>query len=191
MVRLPCKRKLGVTLVEIIVVASISCVVMTMAMLIMNRTTRQFQRGTDMLNIQRLMDNIVENIRTDIRSLKKVIPDKCDDNSFSFFAIKDGKEEKITYKYDEKSKTLFKIAGSSNRKSNFHGSKQVVSFMFKPVPEIEELKKNARFKYLNVIMQLKSDSKKNRKASSLSIICQFNSTCVEQDLNLNKLRSSQ
>lgn len=143
-----------------------------------------------MLNIQRLMDNIVENIRTDIRSLKRVVPEECDDNSFSFYAIKDGKEEKIKYKYDQKSKTLFKLAGGTSRKSNFHGSKQVESFMFKPEPEIADLKNNARFKYLNVVMQLKSNTKKNRNASSLSIICQFNSTCVEQNLYLSELRSS-
>lgn len=190
MARTLIKKDCGVTLIEIIVVAAISCVVMTMAMLIMNRTTRQFQRGTDMLNIQRLMDNIVENIRTDIRSLKSVIPSECDDNSFSFHAIKDGKQEKVTYKYDSKSKTLFKLTGGSSRKSNFHGSKQVESFMFKPEPKLADLKNNAKFKYLNVVMQLKSNSKKNRKASSLSIICQFNSTCVEQKLNLSELRSS-
>lgn len=182
----PHKHSKGVTLFEIIVVAVISSMVMGMAMLIMNRTTRHFQRGTDMLNNQRLMDSIVENIRTDVRSLKKVIPNECNESSFSFIAIGDGDERKIRYRYDSVSKTLFRSDDSKTRKSNFHGSKQVESLSFITNPTLDKLKKGEPFKYLNVIMRLKSDTKKNRKASTLSIICQFNSTCVEQELDISK-----
>ena len=178
----------GVTLFEIVIVAAISSMVLGMAMMIMNRTTRHFQRGTDMLNIQRLMDNIVENIRTDVRSLKRVtIPTKPDESSFEFIAIRDGGEKSVKYRYDSGSKTLFRSVEGKTRESNFHGSKQVESLAFFPEPDWEKLKKGEAFRYLNVVMRLKSDSKKDQKASTLSIICQFNSTCVEQELDIDKL----
>lgn len=170
-------------MIEIVIVAAISSMVLTMAMLIMNRTTRHFKRGTDMLNNQRLMDNIVERIRTDVRSLKKTIPEECNESSFSFYAIRDGTDRKIRYVYDDNKKTLFRTEAS--KESNFHGAKQVESFMF--VPEFDSYD---RFRFLNVVMQLKSDDKTSGQGAgtTLSIACQFYSTCVEAELNISKLR---
>ncbi|MDN5279378.1 MAG: hypothetical protein PWR01_3343 [Clostridiales bacterium] len=177
------RSRTGVTLFEIVIVAVISSMVLTMAMLIMNRTTRHFKKGTDMLNNQRLMDNIVERIRTDVRSLKKIVADECSEKSFSFYAIRDGVEKKIRYQYDESRKTLFR--NEAGKESNFHGAKQVKSFMFKP-----EFEDSGRFKFLNVAMQLISDDKggSSGNASTLSIVCQFYSTCVEAELNIAKIR---
>ncbi|EKD83961.1 MAG: hypothetical protein ACD_39C00336G0003 [uncultured bacterium] len=177
-------RRFGVTLVEIVIIAAISSMVLTMAMLVMNRTTRHFKKGTDMVNIQRLMDSIVERIRTDVRSLKRTIPEECSDTSFSFFAIRDGAEKKIRYTYDAGTQTLFR--NDENRQSNFHGSKQVKSFLFKPEPDTA-----GNFKFLNVAMQLISDEKGDGKASTLSIACQFYSTCVESELRISNLRKIQ
>lgn len=177
------KSKLGVTLFEIVIVAAISSMVLTMAMLIMNRTTRHFKKGTDMLNNQRLMDNIVERIRTDVRSLKRTIPEECNENSFSFYAIRDGVEKKIRYQYDSTRQTLFR--NEAGQESNFHGAKQVKSFAFKP-----EFDDNGRFRVLDVVMQLTSDEKGagSGAGSTLSIICQFYSTCVEAELNIASIR---
>ncbi|GAB4266943.1 MAG: hypothetical protein Kow0029_01050 [Candidatus Rifleibacteriota bacterium] len=174
----------GVTLFEIIIVAAISSMVLTMAMLIMHRTTRHFKKGTDMLNNQRLMDNIVERIRTDVRSLKRIVPGECNETSFSFYAIRDGTEKKIRYQYDPAKKTLFR--NEAGKESNFHGAKQVLSFMFKP-----EFDANNKFKFLNVVMQLVSDDNAGVKnaGSTLSIVCQFYSTCVESELSITKLRN--
>lgn len=174
-------KRVGVTMTEIVIVVAISSMVMTMAMLIMNRTTRHFKKGTDMLNVQRLMDNIVERIRTDVRSLKRTIPAECNDNSFSFFAIRDGAERKIRYTYDKEKATLFR--NEQGQESNFHGSRQVKSFMFKPQND-----SSARFGALNIVMQLMSDEKGGGNASTLSIVCQFYSTCVESELKISNLR---
>lgn len=178
------RQRTGVTLFEIIIVAAISGMVLTMAMLIMNRTTRHFKKGTDMLNNQRLMDNIVERIRTDVRSLKKTVPEECSENSFSFFAIRDGVEKKIRYQYDQTRQTLFR--NEAGKESNFHGAKQVKSFVFKP--EFDE--SSGRFRVLDVVMQLISDDKGSGSGSgsTLSIICQFYSTCVEAELSIAKFR---
>jgi hypothetical protein len=111
-----------------------------------------------------------------------MIPEECNEDSFAFMAIKDGGEKKIKYQYDNESKTLYRYEGTS-RKSNFHGAKQVQSFIFKP--EVDDYKK---FKLLNVVMQLKSDEKGKGKASTLSIVCQFYSTCVEAELRISELR---
>ncbi len=174
-------RRSGVTMTEIVIVVAISSIVMTMAMLIMNRTTRHFKKGTDMLNIQRLMDNIVERIRTDVRSLKRLVPGECNDNSFAFFAIRDGEERKISYSYDKEKATLFR--NEQGKESNFHGSRQVKSFMFKP-----QMAESGQFGVLNVVMQLISDEKGGGRASTLSIACQFYSTCVETELKISNLR---
>lgn len=171
----------GVTMMEIVVVVAISSMVLTMAMLLMNRTTRHFKKGTDMLNIQRLMDNIVERIRTDVRSLKRVVPAECNENSFSFYAIRDGDEKKIRYTYDKEKATLFR--NEQGKESNFHGARQVKSFVFKQQPD-----DSGNFKFLNVVMQLISDEKGGGKASTLSIACQFYSTCVESELKISNLR---
>jgi type II secretory pathway pseudopilin PulG len=176
------RRQSGITMVEIIIVISISSMVLTMAMLIMNRTTRHFKKGTDMLNVQRLMDNIVERIRTDVRSLKSVVTKECSENSFSFYAIRDGVEKKIRYNYDKETQTLFR--NEEGLQSNFHGSRQVKSFIFKP-----EMDENGRFGFLNVVMQLVSDEKGGGNASTLSIACQFYSTCVESDLKISNIRN--
>lgn len=183
MVKKKIQRKFGVTMIEIVIVAAISSMVLTMAMLIMNRTTRHFKKGTDMLNNQRLMDNIVERIRTDVRSLKKPITSECNDISFSFYAIRDGVEKKISYQYDKNRQTLFR--NEEGRETNFHGAKQVKSFLFKP-----EYDSTGRFRFLNVVMQLVSDDKSNSQGneSTLSIACQFYSTCVEAELNIAKIR---
>ncbi len=177
------KGRLGVTMMEIVIVAAISSMVLTMAMMIMNRTTRHFKKSTDMLNNQRLMDNIVERIRTDVRSLKRTIAEECDEKSFSFHAIRDGVEKKIRYQYDPDKQTLFR--NEAGKESNFHGAKQVKSFMFKP-----EFDSSGRFRVLDVVMQLTSDEKSagSGAGSTLSIICQFYSTCVEAELDLAKFR---
>lgn len=178
------RKRFGVTLVEIVIVAAISSMVLTSAMMIMSRTTRHFKKGSDMLNIQRLMDSIVERIRTDVRSLKQIVPKECTDTSFTFFAIRDGVAKEIKYTYDTETQTLFRK--DENRQSNFHGSRQVKSFLFKP-----ELDSAGHFKFLNVAMQLISDEKGEGKASTLSIACQFYSTCVESELKISNLRKNQ
>lgn len=175
-------KKSGVSMVEIIIVVAVSSLVLTMAMLIMNRTTRHFKKGTDMLNVQRLMDSIVERIRTDVRSLKRIVPTECNESSFSFFAIRDGEEKKVRYNYDKETQTLFR--NEEGLQSNFHGSRQVKSFIFKP-----EIDAAGRFGFLNVVMQLVSDEKGGGKASTLSIACQFYSTCVESELKISNLRN--
>ncbi len=174
-------RRYGVTMVEIVIVAAISSLVLTSAMLIMNRTTRHFKKGTDMLNIQRLMDSIVERIRTDVRSLKNIVPEECRDDRFTFYAIRDGEAKKIEYTYDASTQTLFRR--DEKGQSNFHGSRQVKSFLFKP-----ELDSAGKFRFLNVAMQLISDEKGEGTASTLSIASQFYSTCVESELKISNLR---
>ncbi|PKL50593.1 MAG: hypothetical protein CVV42_02390 [Candidatus Riflebacteria bacterium HGW-Riflebacteria-2] len=175
------RRCRAVTMVEIVIVAAISSMVLTSAMLIMNRTTRHFKKGTDMLNIQRLMDSIVERIRTDVRSLKHTVPEECKDDKFTFYAIRDGEAKKIEYTYDASTQTLFRR--DENGQSNFHGSRQVKSFLFKP-----KVNDAGKFEFLNVAMQLISDEKGTGGASTLSIASQFYSTCVESELNISNLR---
>lgn len=178
------RYRFGVTLIEIVIVVAIASIVIGMAMLVMNRTTLQFKKGTDMVNIQRLMDLIVERIRTDVRALKRIEKSECGDNKFTFWAISDGEEKKISYIYDAIKQTLFRTSkdGSSNVKSDFHGAKQVKSFIFKIEPE------DGDFEFLKVVMQLVSDEHGSGGESTLSIACNFFSVCAENGLTIGKLR---
>lgn len=166
------RRRIGMSVVEIMIVAALSSLIMSAAIMLMSRTTRQFKKGTDMLNNQVLMDNIVERLRSDIRGLRKLKTNECDETKFSFFAFNKGREVEIAYEYDPETKTLFRVEGGA-QKSDFHGAKQVESLVFFPYPSKDD------FRHLNVAMQLISDEKGEGSGSRLSIICQFHSTCLE------------
>ena len=185
------KSKKAFTLTEIMVVVLISSVIMGIAMSMMRRNNIQFKKSNDLINIQRLMDNIVERIRSDVRSLKKV--NRCESNEIEFVVVKGGSEATITYEYNPDEDTFYRKetnqAGELN--SDFHGSHQIISLTFKPEfvgvgddEYIEEDKLGSKeFKCLNVAMQIASQEYgKKSDGSTLSIACQFYSTCVESEI---------
>ena len=227
--------KKGVTVIEVVIAATLSCVILGVGMAMMRRSNIQFKKSNDLISIQRLMDNIIERIRTDVRSLKRIVPSgsnnddpsgsniitEIDPNKVSFIIVKytsDGDNNefdeehrfaKITYEYKPDDKTLYRIetigcdeygSGGKDSTSDFHGARQVISMNFEPVfnsdynesgdkvdnPE----KKGDDFKCLNVAMQIASNeySGKDSDASTLSIACQFYSTCVESELRIANLR---
>ena len=229
--------KRAVTVVELVIVATLSCVIMGVGMAMMSRSNTQFKKSNDLISIQRLMDNIIERIRSDVRSLKRVVPsddsnsnngniDTIDNNKISFVVIKmsedgDGVDDvdgmfnfsKITYEFNPDEKTLYRYETTdcdeygnngkdSDTKSDFHGARQVISMNFEPIfnGDFNELgdkidnpqKKGDDFKCLNVAMQIASNeyNSEDSNASTLSIACQFYSTCVESELRISKLRES-
>lgn len=174
----------GLSIVEIMIVAALASMILMGATVMMGRTTRQFKRGTDMLNTQVLMDSIVERLRTDVRSLRAVIT--CKEHEFTFVMIKDGAEVQVSYTFEPpanygantssaKSKdaagTLFREEGG--KKTSFHGANQVAAFTFQAYPN------EADFRHLNAAMQIISDERGEGKQTRLSIVCQFYSTCLE------------
>ena len=124
----------------------------------------------------------------------------------------DHKFAKITYKFEPEEKTLyrFEVLGCdeygregepSDTPSNFHGARQVFSMYFEPdfnsnydengdKKDDNSEKKGDDFKCLNVAMQIAANeySGKEENASTLSIACQFYSTCVESELRISNLR---
>jgi hypothetical protein len=230
--------KRAVTVVELVIVATLSCVIMGVGMAMMSRSNTQFKKSNDLISIQRLMDNIIERIRSDVRSLKRVVPsddsnsnngniDTIDNNKISFVVIKmseDGDEvddvdgmfnfSKITYEFNPDEKTLYRYETTdcdeygntngkdSDTKSDFHGARQVISMNFEPIfnSDFDEFgdkidnpeKAGDDFKCLNVAMQIASNeyNSDDSNASTLSIACQFYSTCVESELRISKLRES-
>ncbi len=222
------EAKKGVTVVEVVIVATLSCVILGVGMAMMRRSNTQFKKSNDLISIQRLMDNIIERIRSDVRSLKRVKIDDIDNKSkISFVVLKyssedEAKEEEpkdpnkdnyalITYEFNSEEKTLyrFEVVGCNefgeggepdDNPSSFHGARQVYSMNFEPVfnsdynesgdkvdnPE----KKGDDFKCLNVAMQIAANeyNGKDSNASTLSIACQFYSTCVESELRIANLR---
>lgn len=189
------RRKKGVTMMEIVIVVALSSIIMTVAFLLMSRSNRQFKKGNDMISIQRLMDNIVERIRSDVRSLKYV--KEHTDNSFVFAIVRDGGEVTVSYRFNPEDKTLYRSESMRSeltneeeiKESDFHGAKQVLALSF--TPEFNDESQN-EFKHLNVALQIASNeySSKEKDASTLSIACQFYSTCVESELKIYKIMES-
>ena len=234
------EAKKGVTVVEVVIVATLSCVILGVGMAMMRRSNTQFKKSNDLISIQRLMDNIIERIRTDVRSLKRVVPKEAYDdpveqkkniikeqktNEISFIVVRyvnsDNEElddkhryAKITYEFDPNEKTLYRSeiigcneygadskTGKEDFKTDFHGARQVISMNFEPVfttdfdvygDKADNPEKNGDdFKCLNVAMQIAANeyNSKDSNASTLSIACQFYSTCVESILSIAKLRN--
>ena len=218
--------KKGVTVIEVVIAATLSCIILGVGMAMMKRSNTQFKKSNDLISIQRLMDNILERIRSDVRSLKrvKIDDDSSNKNKISFVVIKYSSENDanddldslkndyalITYEFNPEEKTLYRtevlgcgengddIDNNKDIKSDFHGARQVYSMNFEPIffgddedSENKESKSNGDdFKCLNVAMQIASNeySGKESDASTLSIACQFYSTCVESELRISKLR---
>ncbi|HEY9069697.1 MAG TPA: hypothetical protein VIV61_05535 [Candidatus Ozemobacteraceae bacterium] len=166
----------GMSVIEILIVATLASLVLLAGTLIMSRTTRSFKKGTDMLNTQVLMDAIVERLRSDVRSLKSI--SSLSDTALAFISLEGGTETAIRYEYDPDTKTLTRQRGTE--KTDFHGARQVESFLFQALPSAGD------FQYLNVAMQLKSDMKGEGAGSRLSIVCQFHSKCVEPSFTFGR-----
>ena len=225
--------KRAVTVMELVIVAALSCVIMGVGMAMMSRSNTQFKKSNDLISIQRLMDNIIERIRSDVRSLKRIVPsdsssgntnviEEIDPNKVSFIIVRYSSEDegnlpdkehmysKITYEFNPDEKTLYRYettecneygenGNESDTKSDFHGARQVISMNFEPIFNSDyengvkvdnPQKKGDDFKCLNVAMQIASNeySSKESDSSTLSIACQFYSTCVESELRISKLR---
>lgn len=178
------RRHTGISIVEIMIVAALASMILMGATVMMGRTTRQFKKGEDMMNTQVLMDSIVENLRTDVRSLRSVIT--CTDHEFSFVRIRDGAEVNVKYTFEppesyttDSQKRPGKSGGGTlyreedGKKTSFHGANQVAAFTFQGYPSDTE------FRHLNVAMQIISDEKGEGRQTRLSIVCQFYSTCLE------------
>jgi|GEM_PF-885466 len=191
--RIPISRR-GMSIIEIMVVVALSTTILMVGTLLMNRTTKTFQKGTDMLNTQVLMDGIIENLRSDIRSLRELAPKECNESMFSFYYFDKGVKLKIVYEYDHDEKTLRRtkqrlVNGDASKietsKTDFHGPKQVESFIFLREPEkvkslmSTQAKAKEDFQYITVAMRVKTDEKTGYPASSLAIVCQFSSKCVD------------
>lgn len=183
------KYKLAVTMMEICIVVALSSVILGVGFAMMTRSNKQFKKGNDMINIQRLMDNIVERIRSDVRSLKKV--HECTEHSLKFDVIKNGEDATINYRFDPDEQTFYRSITTADEElqTNFHGAKQVVSMNFevktKSENEDDEIE-SSEFECLRVAMQIASNEMGGNKyeGSTLSIACQFYSTCVESELRI-------
>ena len=196
--------KKGVTVVEIIIVILISSIIMGIGMAMMSRNNVQFKKSNDLISIQRLMDNIVERIRSDVRSLKRV--KSYSKNGIKFVIVKDLNEAMVEYKYDPDEKTLYRSEEGVSLDSDFHGSKQIMSMTFntdfvddEDIEEQEEVDNGTspaekrEFKSLSIAMQIAANeyrtSSKKTDISTLSIACQFYSTCVESEFRISKLKN--
>jgi len=175
-------NKKGVSLVELFVVVGISSMILALVFTLMNRTTLNFKKGSDMLNVQTLLDNIIERMRTDIRALKKLTkctPDECEFIVYKTDSTTLNGHIKSTINYKFENNTLHRAEKNSKESftTNFKAEGKVKFANFS-----ENKDNNGNFESLSLIIRLISDENGPGKDSTLSIACAFYSACLDNNL---------
>ncbi|HNV70707.1 MAG TPA: hypothetical protein PKO06_13485, partial [Candidatus Ozemobacteraceae bacterium] len=110
------------TLVEIVFVFFLGSMVLLFGSQISSRTSLHVRKGTEMLNVQAFLDQVVERLRSDVRSLSQLV--NCKDHELTFVTTKKGKNETLTYRYDPQAKTFIRRAPDGGERT-FAGADQI------------------------------------------------------------------
>ena len=182
--------RLGMSMTEIMVVAALSSLILLSAMMVMSRTGRTFQKGSDLMNTQVLLEAIVTQLRDDLRRLRSLETGAgaCDDHHLTFTgwlrdpAINEVRLRKVQWAFDPQARTLTRcVDGKADETRDFHGAGQVVQAVFQPNRSWEE------FRFLQVLVQVnadqlptgKEDDRATKAGSRLALSCQFHPKCQE------------
>ncbi|RCK78046.1 MAG: hypothetical protein OZSIB_1822 [Candidatus Ozemobacter sibiricus] len=177
-------------MVEIMVVAALSSAILLSAMVVMSRTGRTFQKGTDLMNTQVLLESIVTQLRDDVRRLRSLVPGpgSCDDHHLTFqawlrdAATGDLRLRKVAWAFDPQTRTLTRrIDDDVAGQRDFHGPGQVVQTLFRPDKDWND------FRSLTVVIQVnaeriaagREEERATKAGSRLAITCQFQPKCQE------------
>lgn len=194
-------KQKGVTLIEMCIAVAIGSMIMTMVMVIMSRTTRHYKKGTEIMNVQILMDNITGHLRNDIKGLR-AIEGEVTEHKLSF-KIVDTRNKKtdpkklvtVTYKVENSSKQtrdgkpLYKLTRTiGNKSTTMHSENQLKYIHFKAVAKKNENAQtesqiNAKnLDHIEMGMQLISDVNGEGGYSTMSFVCNFYSNCLDNQL---------
>ena len=163
----------GVSLVEIVFVLVLGSMVLLFGSQLSSRTSLHVRKGAEMLNAQAFLDQVVERLRSDVRSLSHLVA--CKDQEVTFLTSKKGKVESLTYTYDPQAKTLVrKAAGGALH--TFPGADQIETLLFKPVPPTGPVH------FIHLLVKIRSkEPGEGTKGTRLSFACQFFPQCLARE----------
>ncbi len=162
----------GFTMVELTVVSLIGAVIFAVLMRTVSSTGHGVKRGSDLIQTQRVLENLTMQIRTDIRSLRYL--DNVTAQGISFRSVQKGKEYAISYDYTDGVLTRRNVTENKAKPMNVRGEVPDLEFAARPSKE--------NFQYLEMAFQVKADEQgidRTVKASRVSIICRFFPFCRE------------
>lgn len=166
----------GLTLVEVVIVAVMTGLLLTAASMLTSRTTRVAHKSTELLNVQATLNQIVERLRLDIRHLWVV--DRADAHEFRFQAMMRGRLVRISYTYDPERRRLLRTesaAGEPPQEYAFDATVAVTNLVFLP-----SFNRKNEFVCLNVGFQLLSDEISDGQKTLLTFYCRFFSRCAQE-----------
>ncbi len=163
----------GVTLVEIVFVFFLGSMVLLFGSQLSSRTSLHVRKGTEMLNVQAFLDQVVERLRSDVRSLTRLIT--CNDHELTFVTTKKGRNEVLSYRYDKQAKSLVRRAADGAEKA-FAGADQIETLLFKPVPN------TGAVRFVHLLIRIRSkEPGEGTKGTRLSFVSQFFPQCLPRE----------
>ena len=191
------KKKTGFTLIETCISIAICSMIMTLIMVMMNRTTRHYKKGTELMNVQILMDSLTERLRNDIKGLRKLT--EISEHKISFKIASGSDEITITYaaengsKQTRKGENLYTIKRTqdigSPSETKMHSDDQIKLLKFEAKDKsnnILTLSGNdsdmKKFSHISMSMQLVSDINGEGGYSTMSFVCNFYSNCLDNGI---------
>ncbi len=193
------KKRTGFTLVETCVSIAICSMIMTLIMVMMNRTTRHYKKGTELMNVQILMDSLTERMRNDIKGLRSL--KEISEHKLSFEIASGSDKITITYsaeagsKQTRKGENLFTIKRTqdigSPSETKMHSEDQIKLVKFEAKDKdgnkltlsssgsSNDMKK---FSHIEMSMQLVSDVNGEGGYSTMSFVCNFYSNCLDNGI---------
>lgn len=130
-------NKKGLSVVEIMIVASLSSVLFMVLMTVMGRSQKTYQIGTHLMNTQNVMEQILSNLNSDFKSLVKLEEVGEGGKALKLTIRRNIEPETVEYRFDDLSGKLTRTvsANSQTTQSSDFGSEGMIELaMFRHVP---------------------------------------------------------
>ena len=127
----------GLSVVEILVVASISSFILMIAMMVVSRSKTNFRMGTELLDTQLMMEKILSRLNSDFNAMVKLVSiDK--DTSLVMKVKRSSAIEEVSYTFDQKTKVLTRVCkkGSQVEMQNFGSAGMIDTILFLQKPGV-------------------------------------------------------
>ena len=170
--------KRGVTLIEILVAAFLGCLLFGVVIMIISRTNVTFNKTTDMIKAQVLLETIVQHLRSDTRAMTSGV--ETLENGIRFTARRGGRDTTITYQFDPQTKSVSREEAreGGTRRQTFQSKGKIELAAFRPgqmeIPGVTDL-----FDHINIILHIKVQEKPNMPPTRISLLGQVLSRCVQ------------
>jgi hypothetical protein len=175
-------HRVGVTLVEMVVVVLLSSMVIGSASLMLSRSHTQYRRGAETIENQALLERVADRIRLEIRSMSRLI--SVDSNEIIFDAELKGKAVRISYRYDPDQQTLFReeisAGGIPVSQQDFRGLGKIQGLTFREVRSTDPAFPHALDRIDLVALFVSSDGRKGPPNRTIALGHLY-SRCLEPE----------